>query len=42
MLRPVTENHVPSDFSGYESESSSPYSDQEVTAKVVVLTQIKV
>ncbi|KAF8349661.1 hypothetical protein F5887DRAFT_1069937 [Amanita rubescens] len=34
----VSENHVSSDSSGYESESSSPSSDQETFSKVVDTT----
>ena len=34
------ENHV-SDSSGYESESSSPCSDQEISSKVIILLQTK-
>ena len=35
MLGYVAENHVSSDSSGYESESSSPCSEQELLSKVV-------
>ena len=34
------ENHV-SDSSGYESESSSPCSDQEISSKVIIILQTK-